>query len=203
MVVHKILGSSGQGGTDSEALQGWILKLREDITRLCTSVENYVGWLANGSPPWAAYRTFMSVRIIALDKQPGVRPVGVGETWRRLFSKILLKFTGPESTMAFQVNHLCAGIKSVIDGAIHGVKALWYKNSSTEDWGFLLVDAKNAFNKINRFGILWTVRHLWPSGARFDSIFIVTVHCFSYIMGMGRPVFCIVKRVWRREILSQ
>ena len=36
-----------------------------------------------------------------------------------------------------------------------------------ENWGFLLVGAKNAFNEINRVGMLWTVFHLWPSGARF------------------------------------
>ena len=38
-------------------------------------------------------------RLIALDKQPGVRPVGVGETWRLIFAKIVLKVTGPETTM--------------------------------------------------------------------------------------------------------
>ena len=73
----------------------------------------------------------MSVRMIALDKQPGVRPVGVGETWRRLFDKIILKFTGPEATMACQDNQLCARLKAVIDFAIHRVEALWNENLST------------------------------------------------------------------------
>ena len=57
---------------------------------LSTSVETFVDWLSNGSPPWAAYCAFMSGRLIALDKQPDVRPVGVGETWRRLFAKFAL-----------------------------------------------------------------------------------------------------------------
>ena len=30
-----------------------------------------------------------------------------------------------------------------------------------------LADAKIAFNEINQVGMLWTVRHLWPSGDRF------------------------------------
>ena len=50
---------------------------------------------------------------------------------------------------------------------IYRVQTLWDKNSNTKDWGFLLVDAKNAFNEIIRFGILWMVRHLWPSRASF------------------------------------
>ena len=79
-----------------------------------------------------AYRAFMSGRLIVIDKHPGVRPVGVGETWRRLFSKIVLKVMGPESTMACQGDQLCSGLKVLIDGAIHGVQALWDENFSTE-----------------------------------------------------------------------
>ena len=84
-----------------------------------------MGWLANGSSPWASYRTFMSCHLIALDKQPGVRPVGVGETWRRLFSKIVLKVTGPEATMSCQDDQLCDRLKAGIDGAINGDQVLW------------------------------------------------------------------------------
>ena len=70
----------------------------------------------------------MSGRLIALDKKPGVRPVGVGETWRRLIEKIVLTVTGPEATMAFQDDQICDGTKAGIDGAIHRVIALWDEN---------------------------------------------------------------------------
>ena len=69
--------------------------------------------------------------------------------------------------MAFQDDQLCAGLKAGIDGAIHRVQSLWDENLSTEEWGFSLVDAKNTFNEINRIGMLWSVRYLWPSGAQF------------------------------------
>jgi hypothetical protein len=36
-----------------------------------------------------------------------------------------------------------------------------------EEWGFLLIDASNAFDEQNRTGMLWTVWHEWPTGARF------------------------------------
>ena len=64
-------------------------------------------------------------RLIVLDKQSGVHPVGVGETWQRIFAIIFPKVTGPEATMACQDDQLCAGLKSGIDGAVHGVQALW------------------------------------------------------------------------------
>ena len=91
----------------------------------------------------------MSGRLIALEKKPGVRLVGFRETWRRLFANIFLKVTGQEDTATCKYYKLCAVIKAGIDSTVHGVKAIWDENSSTEDRGFLLVDAKNAFNDIN------------------------------------------------------
>ena len=44
LVAHKLPGSSGPGGTELEALQGWLLKCGEDSTRLLTSVETFVDW---------------------------------------------------------------------------------------------------------------------------------------------------------------
>ena len=68
LVARKLVVSLGSGGTDSEALQGWLLKFVEDRKRLHTSAEHFVDWLANRSPAWAAYHEFMSGRLIALDK---------------------------------------------------------------------------------------------------------------------------------------
>ena len=74
----------------------------------------------------------MSGRLIALDKQPIVNLVGVGEKWQLPFAKILIKVTGMEATMACQNDQLCAGLKAVIDGATHMIQFLWDKNLSTE-----------------------------------------------------------------------
>ena len=78
-VAQKCWGSYGPGGTDSEDLQGWILKFGEYRKRLRTSVDFFSDWLSNKSLPWAAYCTFMSVRLILFDKSPGICPVRVGE----------------------------------------------------------------------------------------------------------------------------
>ena len=69
--------------------------------------------------------------------------------------------------MACQDGQLCAEIKAGTNGVIHGVQDLWDEKSTKEDCGFLLVYANNAFNNIDRVGMLWTVRHLCLSGPRF------------------------------------
>ena len=76
-------------------------------------------------PPWAAYRAMMACRLVALDKQPGVRPVGIGEIYRRLWAKCLLKVAGSQATAACDNLNLCAGLAAGIEGAVHAVRLVW------------------------------------------------------------------------------
>ena len=48
----------------------------------------------------------------------------------------------PEATNACQDDQICARLKEVIDGAVHGVQASWDATSSTENLEFVLVDEK-------------------------------------------------------------
>ena len=67
----------------------------------------------------------MSGRLIALDKQPGIRLVGVGETWWRMMAKCLLRVVGPEAKAACGTTQLAGGVKVWIEGAIHDMRVLW------------------------------------------------------------------------------
>ena len=178
--MWKSLGSSGPGGMKLEALHGWLLKFREDIKILCTSVETFSDWLANGIPPWAAYHEFMSGCLIALKKQPRVHPVRVGEALRPFFSKIVLKVTWTEATSACQYDQMCARLVAGIDGTVHVVKNIWDINLTTEDWKFLRGNTKNAFNNITRIVMLWKVQHFWPSGVHV--IFNCYCHWSSHVL---------------------
>ena len=62
--------------------------------------------MANGRPPWVTYRALMLGRLIGLNKCPGVWPVGVGETWRRLLAKCVLSVMGEEAKEAFWVEQI-------------------------------------------------------------------------------------------------
>ena len=50
--------------------------------------------------------------------------------------------TGRKATNVCRDNQLCDRLKTVIDGAVHWVQDISDLNTSTEEWVFLLVDAK-------------------------------------------------------------
>ena len=139
------------------SLQHWLLRFGVASAELRLIVGDFVEWLGNGRPPWAAYWSLMSGLLIALDKHPRIRPVGVGETWRRMMAKCLLRVAGPEAKAACGTTQLAGGMEAGIEGAIHTMCVLWEEHQTEEDWEFLLIDARNAFNEENRTAMLWAV----------------------------------------------
>ena len=86
--------------------------------------------------------------LIALDKCPGVRPIGVGETLRRLISKATLRVTRDIIIQKAVGNlQLCAGQKAACEAGIHAMRGLL---ESEETEAVILVYAFNVFNSLNR-----------------------------------------------------
>ena len=166
-ISHRLSGSAGLGGTDSNSLQRMMSNFGQTSRALQTQFALMTSWLANTTAPWAAYRGLVAGRLVAVDKQPGVRPVGIGESWRRMMGKIVIHLTSGEAARSCKENQLCAGLSAGIEGGIHSAVDLLKEHYEEEEWGFLLVDASNAFNSVNREKMLWTARFEWPTGARF------------------------------------
>ena len=92
----------------------------------------------------------MAGRLIARDNNPGVRPIAFDEVMRRLIASCVLSVAKREAQEACRIDQLCGGLQSGMEGGIL----------------LLFIDARNAFNEINRTVMLWVIRHEWPSGAR-------------------------------------
>ena len=122
--------------------------------------------LANNVVKWEDIRALMANRLIALDKCPGVRPIGIGEALRRVLGKVVALATRADLEEVCGTDQLCSGLRAGMEGAIHAVKELFDLNCDA-GWGLLLVDAKNAFNSLNRVAALWNARVLWPRCSRF------------------------------------
>ena len=104
--------------------------------------------------PWLA------CHLIALDKCPGVHLIGVGDTSRRIIAKAILTTLQFDIKDAVSLYQLCAGHTAGVEAAVHTVQEL-FSDQITE--AVLMVNAKNAFNSLNRITALHNVQALCPS----------------------------------------
>ena len=92
-VASMIQGSAGPGGCDSNHWQDALLRYGAHSTTLRESVACLARTIANTILPWSETKCLMASRLVALDKCPDVRPIGIGETLRRLIGKAVVVIT--------------------------------------------------------------------------------------------------------------
>ena len=89
----------------------------------------------------------MACWLIASDKNPGVRPIGIGETVRHIIAKAVLYVIGEDIQCAAGSVQLCAGQPSGGEAAIHAIRDVLHDDTE----GMQLIDATKAFicNSLN------------------------------------------------------
>ena len=87
---------------------------------------------------------YTSCRLIPLDKNPGIRPVGVGEVLRRIVGKTIAGFFKEEIKEAADPLQVCAGHCAGSEAAIHARSQVFVEEGTD---GILLIDASNALMK--------------------------------------------------------
>ena len=98
------------GGADSYHWQCFLLHYGAHSSKPREAVADLAMHLANGTVDWIDIRALMANRLIALDKCPGVRPIGIGECLRRILGRALALVTGWEAQSACGVDQLACGM---------------------------------------------------------------------------------------------
>ena len=116
---------------------------------LCRAVVKVAVRLAIYSGPLDPHpiQAFTASRLVALNKCPGVRSIGVGEVSRRTMGKAILSVISEDIQQVASTYQLCAGQKGGCEAAVHAMRN-FLERDDTE--GLLFVDATNAFNTLNR-----------------------------------------------------
>ena len=117
--------------------------------RLCTTFVDPVG-----------LKALTSCRLIAMDKQPGVRPIGIGEVARRIIGKAILSIIKDDVLKVAGVQQLCVGQQSGCEAAIHAMRSVFELPSCH---AILQQDATSACNNLNRNTALINIFHSCPS----------------------------------------
>ena len=90
---------------------------------------------------------YTSCRLIPFHKNPGIRPVGVGEVLRRIVGNTIAGFLKEEIKEAAGPLQVCAGHSTGSEAAVHAMSQVFVEEGTD---GILLIDASNAFNQMNR-----------------------------------------------------
>ena len=116
----------------------------------------------NKSPE--SIEALIACRIIPLSKDPGVRPIGIGEVLRRIIGKAVTFRTKEDIIKSSGNLQLCGGQKSGAEIAVRATMELFENDDSH---GILLIDATNAFNSLNRSVAMQNLPILCPELAIF------------------------------------
>lgn len=170
-------GGSGPSGLDAD---GWkkILTSKVDgesgkdlrvtsakvVKKMCVQVIND-----------NSLEALLASRLVPLNKNPGLSPIGVGEVLRRIAGKVVMSVTKKDVVAASTKAQMC-GRKGGSEAAIHAMKDMFDNNQSD---AVLLVDAANAFNRVNRKVLLHNIYILCPMIATFvHNCYIMSARLF-------------------------
>ena len=156
----KTQGSHGPSGLDANEWRRFLTLFGQSSVNLCKCLADIAKLIATTELPSGTLEAYNACRLIPLDKNPGVRPIGVGEVLRRIIGRSILKCLSNDLKQLGGNLQLCLGQKCGIEFAIHSLRDAFDKPESE---GMLLIDATNAFNSLNRKLALENIKVVCPS----------------------------------------
>ena len=112
---------------------------------------------------------FLACHLNALDKRPGVRPIGIGDTVRHIIAKAVLVAVRGDVLDVAGSQQLCAGQIAGTEAAVYAVCSSF---ASDDCEALLLVDARNAFNALNCQTALRNIMSLFFSSHCADQLLL-------------------------------
>ena len=153
-------GAAGPSGIDAREWRRLCTSFHAASDDLCTAIALFARRLCTTYLSPEMLSPFLACRLIALDKSPGVRPIGVCEVVRRIVAKAALHVIRDDIQAVAGPLQLCTGQIAGTEAAVHVVRSLFGHADSD---AILLVDASNALNSLNRSVALHNIQQLCPS----------------------------------------
>ena len=118
-------GTAGPSGVDALSWRRLCTSFKSATSELCLSLAATARRLCTELVDPAIVAPLMASRPIALNKNSGVRPIGIGDTARSIMAKAILNITRHDIQEAAGSLQLCAGQISGIEAAVHAIRNLF------------------------------------------------------------------------------
>jgi len=122
-------GTAGPSGLDAACWRRLCTSFKAASHSLCQSMANTAQCLCTDLIDPSITALLLACRLIALNKNPGVRPIGIGDTARRIIAKAILTITKTDIQDAAVSVQLCASQISGIEAAVHVVDSLFQQEN--------------------------------------------------------------------------
>ena len=130
--------------------------------RLIRSLTAFLNLVLRGEVPGLAQAAFFGAALTALRKPDGgIRPIAVGNTFRRLATKLALKPLSTELGQQLRPTQLGYGTRGGCEAAAHSTRQ--FSQELSKDSAIIKIDMRNAFNSIRRDHFLREVRERAPT----------------------------------------
>ena len=150
LIRHTVLwieGSAGHSGVDALGWRRLCTLFQAASSDLCHSLAPVARHISTSFTDPDALQPLLNCCLIALDKNPGVRPIGISEISRRINTKAVLQVVKQDVLDAVGCLQLCAGQRAGCEAAVQAIRVI-FVDEDTE--GVILVNASNTFNSLNR-----------------------------------------------------
>ena len=154
----------------------------EKSNELCAAVAALAKRIATTYVDPVSLVTYTACKLIQLNKNPGVRPIGVGEVLRRIVGKAVSNIAKLDLLESMGPLQLCAGQNVGCEAACHAMSKI-FDDDTTE--AVIFVDATNAFNSLNRQVTLHNCKFICPA---LCPILINTYHEPSLLFVVGETL---------------
>ena len=157
-------GSAGPSGMKAKYLKTLLSKklFGEAATDLQKAIASLARILA--TEKCSGIDALLARCLTPLDKNPGVRPIGIGEVIMRVIGSCIMEVMRDEVKCAAGNLQVCVGHKAGGEAVIHAMREIYTENDAD---AVLLVDATNAFNAINREAMLHNISIKCPSFSQY------------------------------------
>ena len=139
IVAIRTKGGSGPSGMDADSWRRILASnnFGTSGSDLRKAFANVVQKLCTDLVETHTIEAFLSCRLIPLDKNPGFRPIGVGEVLRRIAGKVIVSVLKEDVNKYTGTLQVCAGQEAGIEAAIHSINMM-YEDENAD--ATLLVD---------------------------------------------------------------
>ena len=111
--------TAGPLGIDASSWRIFCTSFGRSSTNLCRSLANYCKIICSDYVDPKGLSAYVACKLIPLDKNPGVRPIGIVEVIRRNLGKVTMSIVKSDPIEAISPLQLCAGLEGGCEAAIH------------------------------------------------------------------------------------